>query len=144
MLTLSWRQQSSKERLRALFSFTFRSERVRSLNLKITGVVKIDDQWKNPGDEALGVSEEIGMDLIAKGVGELIPKSQAEIDAEEQAIKDAEAAALAEAERIANAKKEVEKQLKALRKTATELGIEGAADKDAETLTAEIAAVEKK
>ncbi|WP_138751859.1 hypothetical protein [Paenibacillus sinopodophylli] len=42
------------------------------------------------------------------------------------------------------AKKEVEKQLKALRKKATELGIEGVADKDSDTLTAEIAVAEQK
>ncbi|MGP3782334.1 hypothetical protein [Paenibacillus sp. 1A_MP2] len=36
-------------------------------------------------------------------------------------------------------KKEAEKRLKALRKRATDLGIEGAAEKDAETLEAEIA-----
>ncbi|MDN8590820.1 hypothetical protein Q0V21_18860 [Paenibacillus sp. 11B] len=36
-------------------------------------------------------------------------------------------------------KKEAEKRLKALRKKATDLGIEGAAEKDAETLEAEIA-----
>ncbi|MGO4543233.1 hypothetical protein AB4Z29_00335 [Paenibacillus sp. 2TAB23] len=41
------------------------------------------------------------------------------------------------------AKKEAEKQLKALRKKATELGIEGVADKDANTLTAEITAAEQ-
>lgn len=40
-------------------------------------------------------------------------------------------------------KKEAEKRLKALRKKATDLGIEGAADKDAETLEAEIAAAGK-
>ena len=36
-------------------------------------------------------------------------------------------------------KKEADKRLKALRKKATDLGIEGAAEKDAETLEAEIA-----
>ncbi|OUS70295.1 hypothetical protein B1748_29105 [Paenibacillus sp. MY03] len=47
----------------------------------------------------------------------------------------------AEAEKAAaQAKKEAEKRLKALRKKADELGIEGAADMDAETLEAAIAA----
>lgn len=40
-------------------------------------------------------------------------------------------------------KKEAEKRLKALRKKATDLGIEDAAEKDAETLEAEIAAAGK-
>lgn len=50
----------------------------------------------------------------------------------------AQAAKVAELE-----KKEAEKRLKALRKKATDLGIEGAAEKDAETLEAEIAALGK-
>jgi len=41
-------------------------------------------------------------------------------------------------------KKEAAKRLKALRKKAEELGIEGVADKDADTLTAEITAAEQK
>jgi hypothetical protein len=50
----------------------------------------------------------------------------------------------AEAEKAAEqARKDAEKRLKALRKKATDLGIEGAVDKDAETLEAEIAAVGK-
>lgn len=50
-----------------------------------------------------------------------------------------------EAEKAAEqARKEAEKRLKALRKKATELGIDGAAEKDAETLVTEIAAVEQK
>lgn len=40
-------------------------------------------------------------------------------------------------------KKEAEKRLKAIRRKATDLGIEGAAEKDVETLEAEIAAVGK-
>ncbi|WP_336759429.1 hypothetical protein [Paenibacillus sp. USHLN196] len=40
-------------------------------------------------------------------------------------------------------KKEADKRLKALRKKATDLGIEGAAEKDAETLEAEIEAAGK-
>lgn len=42
------------------------------------------------------------------------------------------------------AKKEAEKQLKSLRKKAADLGIDGADEKDAETLAAEIKAAEQK
>jgi hypothetical protein len=56
-----------------------------------------------------------------------------------EADQDAEEAKAAEA-----AKKEAEKQLKALRKKAAELGIEDVANKDADTLTAEIAAADQK
>lgn len=116
------------------------------MNLKITGVVKYNGKWKRPGDELLSITEDVGNDLLAKGLAVPLPKSQAEINAEEQAAKDAEAAAIAaeEAKTAEVEKKEAEKQLKALRKKATDLGIEGAVDKDAETLTAEIEAVEKK
>jgi hypothetical protein len=121
------------------------------MDLKVTGVVKYDGKWHKPGDVIKGVADADATEFISKGVGEPVPKSQAEIDADERAAKDAEAAVLVEAERLANeakavdaANKEAEKQLKALRKKATELGIEGAADKDAETLAAEIVAVDQK
>ncbi|MGF7050410.1 alpha/beta superfamily hydrolase [Paenibacillus sp. DS2015] len=52
--------------------------------------------------------------------------------------------ATGEAKATEAAKKEAEKQIKALRKKAMELGIEDATEKDAEMLTADIDAVEQK
>jgi hypothetical protein len=102
------------------------------MNIKITGTVKIGGKWRRPGEGIKDVSDEIGQSLIAQGVAAELPESKAEDEAE-AAAKAAVAAA-----------KEAEKQLKALRKKAAELGIEGAAEKDADTLTAEIAEAEKK
>jgi hypothetical protein len=101
------------------------------MKVKITGTVKVLGQWREDGAEVV-VTDELGNELISKRCAVEVEKSQAEIDAEEQ-LKAEDAA-----------KKYIEKQLKALRKKATELGIVGAADKDAETLTAEIEAADKK
>lgn len=98
------------------------------MRLRITGVIKYAGQWRRSGDILDDVPEAIGNQMIAQDVAEEVKKTPAE----EEAVK-------AEAER-----KAAEKQLKALRKKAAELGIEGAADKDAETLVANIAAFEQK
>lgn len=58
-------------------------------------------------------------------------------------IDEAEEAAKAAEKAAELAKKEAEKRLKALRKKAAELGIDGADEKDTETLEAEIAAAGK-
>ncbi|MBB6689912.1 hypothetical protein H7B90_00710 [Cohnella xylanilytica] len=101
------------------------------MKVKITAVTKVNGSWKGPGAE-VEVGEKLGAELIAKGLGVETEKTAAEKEAEEQAAAAAKAAAKAE------------KELKALRKKATELGIEGADEKGAETLKAEIAAVEQK
>ncbi|MNP30932.1 hypothetical protein D3C76_1240300 [compost metagenome] len=116
----------------------------------MTGVVKHGGKWYGPGDDIRGISEDEGNRIIKISAGELLPKTREEIAAEEDAAKASEAAEKAkkeEEEREAAAKKEreeAEKQLKALRKKATELGIKDASKMDAETLAAEIAAAEQK
>lgn len=40
------------------------------MDLKITGVVKLDEEWKKPGDTVKDVDEDVAEDLIAKGVAE--------------------------------------------------------------------------
>jgi hypothetical protein len=102
------------------------------VKLKVTGVVKHGGAWKRPGDELADADEAIGNDLIAKGVAVEVAKTETEKAAEEQAKAAVEAA------------KKAEKELKALRKKAAELGIEGAAEKEADTLATEIAAAEQK
>lgn len=85
----------------------------------------------------LGVVVELGeIELNAEQAERLL--SLAVIKVKEDT--EAEAQAKAEAE----AKKKAEKELKQLRDKATKLGIEGVADKDIDTLVAEIAAVEQK
>jgi hypothetical protein len=101
------------------------------VRIKVTGVVKYGGQWRTPGDVLNDVSDEIGQQMISQDVGEEIKKTPEEIAAEESAKAAAEAA------------KTAEKELKALRKKAEKLGIEGFAEKDAETLTADIAAAEE-
>ncbi|CAM3706394.1 hypothetical protein COLU111180_04120 [Cohnella lubricantis] len=108
------------------------------MKVKITAVTKVNGSWKGPGAE-VDVDEKLGEELIEKRVGVEIEKSAAEKEAEEKAAAEAKAAAKA-----AKEAEKAEKELKSLRKKAAELGIEGADEKDAETLTAEIAAKEQK
>lgn len=113
------------------------------VNIKVTGVVKHGGKWYGPGDEIRGIIEDEGNRIIKISAGELLPKTKEEIVAEEAA----EAAKKAEEERKVAAEKdqkEVEKQLKALRKKATELGVQGAAEMDTETLVAEIEIAQQK
>lgn len=113
------------------------------MNIKVTGMVKHGGKWYNPGDEIRGIGEDEGNRIITIRAGELLPKSQEDIAAEESA----ELAKKAEEELKAAADKEhkeVEKQLKALRKKATELGIQGVVEMDAETLAAEIEVAQQK
>jgi len=87
------------------------------LNIKITGVVKYGGSWKRPNDEILGVDDEVGKDMIEKGIAVVLPKSQAEIDAEQaEATRLAEAKELAdkeEADRLAEETKKDAKKTKA-------------------------------
>ncbi|WP_127580848.1 DUF7210 family protein [Paenibacillus koleovorans] len=112
------------------------------MKVKITGLVKYGGKWRVKGDILTDVSEEIGKQMIAQDVAEEVLKTPAEIASEEEAA--AAETAKKEAEKKEAEKKEAEKKLKSLRKKAAELGIEGAADKDAETLLTEIAAKEQK
>lgn len=95
-----------------------------------------------PNDQYTGLSASV---MFVNGVGEtndehllrwFEEKGYTVEPTEEDEAKAAAKAAEAE-------KKEAAKRLKALRKKAEELGIEGVADKDADTLAAEIAAAEQ-
>ncbi|GGH17293.1 DUF7210 family protein [Paenibacillus segetis] len=113
------------------------------MNIKVTGKVKHNGEWYGPGDVIPNVDEDDGNRIITIRAGDLLPKTQEEIAAEESA----ELAKKVEEERKAAAEKEqkeVEKQLKALRKKATDLGIQGVAEMDAETLAAEIEVAQQK
>lgn len=120
------------------------------MKIRVTGVIKYAGDWRRAGDILDEVPEHVGRKMVAQGVGTELESDPAgaplpaagEVEELRQ-----ELARLQEFERQQLAKEEAEqaaKKLKALRKKATELGIEGAADKDADTLTAEIAAAEKK
>lgn len=117
------------------------------MDIKVTGTVKFGGKWYGPNEVINGVDEAEGDRIVKISAGVKIEKTPEQIAAElEEAAAKAKAEA-EEAERKAaeeKAKKDAEKQLKALRKKAAELGIEGAEEKDAETLTAEIAAKEQK
>lgn len=127
------------------------------MDIKVTGTVKHGGRWYGPNEVINGVDEAEGDRIVKISAGVKIEKTPEQIAAEAEAAAKAqaeaeEAAAKAkaeaeEAERKAaeeKAKKDAEKQLKALRKKATDLGIDGADEKDVETLTAEIAAKEQK
>ncbi|MEK4276482.1 hypothetical protein [Paenibacillus sp. FSL R7-0026] len=96
-----------------------------------------------PNEHYTGLSASI---MFINGVGETDDEHLLQwfegkgytVDRSEPAPQTDEVAKAAELE-----KKEAEKRLKALRKRATDLGIEGAAEKDAETLEAEIEAAGK-
>lgn len=105
------------------------------MDIKVTGTVKHGGKWYGPNDVIEGVEQSEGERVIKIGAGIEIKKSAEQIAAEE-----AEERKSSEEK----AKKEADKQLKTLRKKAADLGIEGVGEKDAETLTAEIAAAEQK
>jgi len=116
------------------------------VDIKVTGTVKYGGRWYGPNDVIKNVDEAEGERIVKISAGIKIEKTPEQIAAEEAAAARAKAEA-EEAERKKaeeKAKKEAEKQLKALRKKAAELGIEGADEKDAETLATEIAAAEQK
>lgn len=116
------------------------------MDIKVTGTVKHNGKWYGPNDVIAGLDEVEGGRIIEIGAGIKVEKTPDQIAAEEAAAAKTKAAE-EEAERKAaeeKAKKEADKQLKNLRKKAVELGIEGAEEKDAETLAAEIKAAEQK
>lgn len=130
------------------------------MKVKITGVVKYKGEWRTQGDE-IDVTDEIGQQMIDQAVAEEIEGASDELQELRDRAKElgvtgwAQAgeeklraritekeAELAKAEEERLAAEKVAEALTALRAKATELGIEGAAEKDADTLTAEIAAKE--
>ncbi|WP_059043950.1 hypothetical protein [Paenibacillus rubinfantis] len=116
------------------------------MDIKVTGTVKYGGKWYGPNEVINDVEEAEGERIVKISAGIKVEKTHEQISAEEAAAAKAKAEA-EEAERKAveeKARKDAEKQLKALRKKAAELGIDGADEKDAETLTAEIAAKEQK
>jgi hypothetical protein len=105
------------------------------VNIKVTGVVKHLGKWYTSGDVIKDINEDDGRRIITIRAGEEIQKTPEEIKAEE------EAKATAEAEK---AQKAAEKKLASLRKQATELGIAGAEEMDADTLLVEIKVAKQK
>ncbi|MBU5673242.1 hypothetical protein [Paenibacillus brevis] len=116
------------------------------MDIKVTGTVKYGGKWYGPNDVIESVEQSEGERIIKIGAGFEIEKSVEQLTAEGAAAAKAKAEAEAEERKSAEekAKKEADKQLKTLRKKAADLGIEGAGEKNAETLTAEIAAAEQK
>ncbi|MBQ4899353.1 hypothetical protein KB559_10945 [Paenibacillus sp. Marseille-P2973] len=116
------------------------------MDIKVTGTVKHNGKWYGPNDVISGLDEAEGERIIEISAGIKVEKTPDQIAAEEAAAAKAKAEAEEAERKVAEekAKKEAEKQHKSLRKKAAELGIEGADEKDAETLAAEIKAAEQK
>ncbi|MPY20035.1 hypothetical protein [Paenibacillus glucanolyticus] len=120
------------------------------MDLKLTGVVKYEGDWKQPKDIIRNVNDSVGKSIIAAGIGMEIEALQDDSDAELQALRErAKELSVPNAGRLGEAKlkegiAEKEAALETLREKALELEIDGAYEKDAATLTAEIAATEQK
>lgn len=80
------------------------------MNIKVTGVVKYKKEWKRPGDELTDVPDEVGKDLVDKGLAVVSPKTQSEIDAELKAVDELEQTRLAEEKSKAEAKELADKE----------------------------------
>lgn len=123
------------------------------MKVKVIGVVKYGGKWHRPGDEISNVSEENAKQMVDQRIAEIInddtPDKLQELRTRAIELGVANASKLGEKKLIDGiAEKEAEQQevaeaLEALRVKATELGIEGIADKDIETLIAEVEAAEK-
>lgn len=121
------------------------------MDLKLTGVVKYEGEWKQPDDIIRNVNDSIGKSIIDAGVGKEIEALQDDSDTELQALREwAKQLGVPNAGRLGEAKlkegiaeKEAE-LLKELQEKAFELGIEDAYEKDAATLAKEIEAAEQK
>ncbi|KOP64366.1 hypothetical protein AMS62_03150 [Bacillus sp. FJAT-18019] len=120
------------------------------MDLKLTGVVKYDGDWKQPNDIIRKVDDSVGKSIISAGVGEEIEALQDDSDTELQELRErAKELGVQNAGRLGEAKlkegiAEKEAELKELQEKAFELGIEDSYEKDAETLVKEIEAAEKK
>lgn len=120
------------------------------MELKLTGVVKYEGDWKQPDDIIRNVNDSVGKSIIAAGVGKEIEAPQDDSDTELQGLRErAKELGVPNTGRLGEAKlkegiAEKEAELEALREKALELEIDGAYEKDAATLVAEIAAAEQK
>ena len=136
--------------------------------VKLTANVKANGQWHEPGESidlpddeahrlirigaatangaeiAVAVPENTELEAMRAELIRLQEFERHQLATAKAAEEAAEAERKAQAEREEVERKAAEKELKALRKKATELGVEGADAKDAETLKAEIAANEQK
>lgn len=127
-------------------------ERVKSVDLKITGVAKYKGDWKKPGDELRKVEDEIGKSLVSAEVAVEIDPLDGDGDQVLQELRErAKTLGVQNAGRLGEAKlkegiaeKEAELKLKELQEKAFELGIADAYEKDAATLAKEIEAAEQK
>ncbi|MGG3278798.1 hypothetical protein [Paenibacillus solani] len=120
------------------------------MDLKLTGVVKYDGDWKQPNDIIRKVDDSVGKSIISAGVGKEIEALQDDSDTELQELRErAKVLGVPNAGRLGEAKlkegiAEKEAELKELQEKAFELGIEDSYEKGAETLVKEIEAAEKK
>lgn len=120
------------------------------MDLKLTGVVKYEGNWKQPDDIIRNVKDSVGKSIIAAGVGKEIEALQDDSDTVLQGLRErAKELGVPNAGRLGESKlkegiAEKEAELEALREKALELEIDGAYEKDAATLVAEIAAAEQK
>ncbi|WP_339292730.1 hypothetical protein MKY48_08665 [Paenibacillus sp. FSL W8-0187] len=120
------------------------------MDLKLTGVVKYEGEWKQPDDIIRNVNDSIGKSIIDARVGKEIEALQDDSDTELQALREkAKELGVPNAGRLGEAKlkesiAEKENELETLREKALELEIDGVYEKDAATLAKEIEAAEKK
>lgn len=120
------------------------------VDLKLTGVVKYEGEWKQPNDIIRNVNDSVGKSIIDAGVGKEIEALLDDSDTELQALRErAKELGVPNAGRLGEAKlkegiAEKEAELKELQEKAFELDIEDAYEKDAATLAKEIEAAEKK
>ncbi|MBO2942805.1 hypothetical protein JJQ72_02245 [Paenibacillus sp. F411] len=120
------------------------------MDLKLTGVVKYEGNWKQPGTIIRKVDDKIGQAILDADVADEIEEQAEESETELQTLRDrAKELGVPNAGRLGEAKlkegiAEKEAELKTLQEKAFELGIEDAYEKDAETLAKEIEAAEGK
>lgn len=125
-------------------------KRVIGLDIKLTGVVKYDGKWRQPGEVLRKVNDEAAKEAIAAEAAVEIEALPDEPDTELQELRErAKELGVPNAGRLGEAKlkegiAEKEAEIEALREKALELEIDGAYEKDAATLVKEIEAAEKK
>lgn len=123
---------------------------MRNMDLKLTGVVKYNGDWKQPEDIIRKVDDTVGKSIIDVGVGREIETLQDDSDTELQALRErAKELGVPNAGRLGEAKlkegiAEKEAELGGMQEKAFELGIEDAYEKDAATLVKEIEEAEQK
>lgn len=120
------------------------------MDIKLTGVVKYNGKWHEPGDVLRKIDDEAAKEAIAAGAAQEVEPLPEEDGSDLQELRErAKELGVPNAGRLGEAKlkegiAEREAELQKLQDKAIELGIHDATEKDAETLAAEIAAAEQK